>query len=213
MYKNIKTVHPNKHNRNFMQNKNTITDSKKLQQIVSAGEKLFFQYGVKRTRVEEICRKANVSKMTFYKYFENKFALAEHIVQEILSEAWQKLDEVEAMPISFPEKLQMMQNYKLELTTRMGDDFIEEYLKMPILERERQRWLGRVMQFITSAQKRGDIRPEIRPEFILIMSDKIQELVEDPRIKSLYPSYIELTREVWDFFYYGIVTRKTEARS
>ena len=117
------------------------------------------------------------------------------------------------MPIPFPEKLQMMLNYKLELTARMGDDFIEEYLKMPILERERQRWLSRVMQFITNAQKKGEIRPEIRPEFILVMSGKIQELVEDPRIKSLYPDYIELTREVWDFFYYGIVTRKTVDRS
>ena len=69
-----------------MQKKIATKGSKKQQQIVNSGKELFFQYGVKRIRVEEICRKAKVSKMTFYKYFENKFALAEHIVQEILND-------------------------------------------------------------------------------------------------------------------------------
>ena len=187
---------------------NTVTKgSKKQEQIVKSGRELFFQYGVRRTRVEEICHKANVSKMTFYKYFENKFVLAEHVVQEMLNKGWQKLDEVDAMPIPFPEKLQIMLNYKLDLTKQMGDDFVEEFLKMPILAQERQKWLERIMRFLTQAQERGEIRPEIRPEFILIMAKKIQEFAEDPQVKALYPSYIELTREVWDFFYYGIVTR------
>lgn len=190
-----------------MQNNTVTRVSKKQKQIVKSGRELFFQYGVKRTRVEEICRKANVSKMTFYKYFTNKLTLAEHVVQAILDEGWQKLDEVEAMVLPFPEKLQLILDYKLSLAGQMSDDFIEEYLKMPFLERERQKWLGRVMQFLTHAQEKGEIRPDIRPEFILIMADKIQELVDDPRIKTLYPSYTELTREIWDFFYYGLVTR------
>ena len=78
---------------------------------------------------------------------------------------------------------------------------------MPFFEHERRKWLARVMQFLTDAQQRGDIRAEIRPEFILVMAEKIQEVIEDTRLKPLYPSYIELTRELWNFFYYGIVTR------
>jgi AcrR family transcriptional regulator len=181
--------------------------SKKQQQIVDTARDLFFRYGVKRVTVEEICQTAHVSKMTFYKYFTNKTELAKHIILQMFHEGWQRLDEVEAMSIPFPEKLQKMLDYKLDVTAQVSSDFIEEYLTMPFFEHERQKWLARVMQFLTDAQQRGDIRPEVRPEFILVMADKLQEVIEDARLKSLYPSYIELTRELWNFFYYGIVTR------
>ncbi|MCP4398415.1 MAG: helix-turn-helix transcriptional regulator [bacterium] len=59
----------------------------KQQQIVKTAKDLFFQHGVRRVAVEEIYRKANVSKITFYKYFRDKFALVEHIVLQMLDEA------------------------------------------------------------------------------------------------------------------------------
>ena len=182
--------------------------SKKQRQIVKTAKALFLNHGIRRVTVEEICRKGNVSKMTFYKYFANKQELAEHIVREMIQEGWERLDEVEAMPIPFTEKLQHLLTYKLAVTAQMCNDFIEEWLQMPFLEEERKRWLQRVMQFITDAQKRGDVRAEIRPEFILIMAENMQKVVEDKRLSSLYADYTELTKEIWNFFYYGIVRGK-----
>ena len=46
--------------------------SVKNDQIVKIGKDLFYKYGIKRVSVEEICAKANVSKMTFYKFYNNK---------------------------------------------------------------------------------------------------------------------------------------------
>jgi AcrR family transcriptional regulator len=146
--------------------------------------------------------------MTFYKYFPNKNTLAEYIVRSMMQEGWEKLDHVEAMPIPFTEKLQHMLTYKLAVMSQMCDDFIEEWLQMPFLEEERQKWLKRVMQFLIDAQRREDIRPDIRPEFILVMAEHLQKLADDERLTSLYPDYAEFTREIWNFFYYGIVERK-----
>jgi AcrR family transcriptional regulator len=39
----------------------------KLARIASTAEKLFMKFGIRRVSVEEICREASVSKMTFYK--------------------------------------------------------------------------------------------------------------------------------------------------
>ncbi|NQV51449.1 MAG: helix-turn-helix transcriptional regulator, partial [Candidatus Marinimicrobia bacterium] len=39
--------------------------------ILRTAEKLFMQFGYNRVTVEEICREAKVSKVTFYKYFSN----------------------------------------------------------------------------------------------------------------------------------------------
>ena len=47
----------------------------KKEQIVHTAETLFTRYESKRVTVEEICRLARVSKMTFYKHFSNKVEL------------------------------------------------------------------------------------------------------------------------------------------
>ena len=58
--------------------------TKKQDQIIQAGRHLFWKYGMKRVSIEEICREAGVSKMTFYKYFANKTALALYILKTVL---------------------------------------------------------------------------------------------------------------------------------
>ena len=69
--------------------------SKKQQQIIETAEELFFRHGIKRVTVEEICQKASVSKMTFYKYFANKNDLAEHIILRIFEQVEEKLSNLE----------------------------------------------------------------------------------------------------------------------
>ena len=46
--------------------------TKKEGDILRTAEDLFMQFGYDRVSVEEICREANVSNVTFYKYFKNK---------------------------------------------------------------------------------------------------------------------------------------------
>ena len=58
--------------------------SKKYKDIMSTGKDLFWKYGMKRVTVEEICKEANVSKMTFYKYFGNKYELALAIIKSMV---------------------------------------------------------------------------------------------------------------------------------
>lgn len=190
-----------------MNNKSVPKISKKQQQIVETGEKLFYRYGIKRVTVEEICQKANVSKMTFYKYFANKIDLLKHIAYAGLEKGYQKLNEVEAMPVPFTEKLRTMLEYRLESMAKMSTDFIEEFMQTEFYAPIQKAWIQRIIQFLADAQKRGDIRPEIHPEFILIIFNKLNELVDDEYLKSLYPNYVELSREIFNFLYYGILNR------
>ena len=54
--------------------------SKKKLQIVETAKDLFMRYGIRRVTIDEICRTAGASKMTFYKYFSNKIALLKEIL-------------------------------------------------------------------------------------------------------------------------------------
>jgi AcrR family transcriptional regulator len=182
--------------------------SKKQQQIIDTAEELFFRHGMKRITIEEICRKARVSKMTFYKYFADKIELAKYIWLTWIEEMLAKLDEFEAMDISFPEKFQRVFEYSLNLMSKMNTEFVKD--SMVLIERdhlEQVKSMPRLRQIIIDAQKRGEIRPEIRLEFLLAMHDKFHELLRDENLLKLYPDYAAFSKEIFNFFCYGILTR------
>ena len=54
-------------------------NSKKIGQLVTTAQELMMRHGIHRVTVEEICSDANISKMTFYKYFKNKIELTKSI--------------------------------------------------------------------------------------------------------------------------------------
>ena len=178
--------------------------SKKREQIIETATNLFMRHGIKRVSVAEICTKAGASKMTFYKYFSNKIELVENIWRKLLAEGFNKLDEIDAMAIPLPEKIQLMFNWKQDFVANISDVFIEEILPINInVEGYRKRFI----QFIIDAQKRGEVRREIRPEFFIAVLDKLQELALDEELVKSYPSFIEFNREIKDFLWFGIYAR------
>ena len=178
-----------------MSGKSHRKSSKKQRQIVETAETLFTRHGIKRITVEEICQKAGVSKMTFYKYFANKIELVKHLWNNWIEESFDKLDEIDAMDIAFPEKIELMFAWKAELVSKMSTEFIEELLP---IEFEKEKAMRRFLEFIMKAQERGDIRPEIRPEFIMaIISWKYNRspfsFRKNPMEKELYSIYNKLS--------------------
>lgn len=178
--------------------------SRKQKQIVETAQTLFMRHGIKRITIEEICRKAGVSKMTFYRYFANRTDLVKHIWNKWMEEGFAKLDEINAMNIAFPEKIELMFSWKAELLSRMSTEFIEELLP---IDMQLEKVKGRFLQFVIQAQQRGDIRREIRPEFIMAVLDRLHELSNDVELMKRYPNIIEFNRELKDFFWFGVLPR------
>ena len=186
--------------------------SKKPTQIVETSENLFKRFGIKRVTVEEICRKANVSKMTFYKYFPNKIELVKYIWNSWYEEGFGKFDEINAMKIPITEKLPLMIEWKMGLISDMSSEFIEEYIHVDSELQEFmleyiQKSYKRFMDYIVGWQKNGDIRPEIRPEFLIAVLDKLQEIFGDDNLKKLYNDHTEFVHELHKLFFYGILPR------
>jgi AcrR family transcriptional regulator len=188
-----------------MRSKTKQKRSKKREQIIETGKNLFLRHGIKRITVEEICKKAGASKMTFYKYFSGKIELVEHIWRNMMTEGYHRLDEINAMDISLPEKIQHMFAWKEQYTANMSDMFIEDIL--PLEFDMMAQYNMRFIQFIVDAQKKGEVRPEIRPEFFMAVLDKLRELAFDEALIKQYPNFLEFNREIKDFFWYGIYAR------
>ena len=178
-------------------------NSKKQAQILKTAEDLFSRYGIKKVSVEEICRKAGVSKMTFYKYFSNKSNLFEQIWDLWIEEGYNYLDEVSELDIPFPEKIRLILQYKLDFAARMNPDLIEDFLHIDL---DLHAFTARLLAWLLEAQVRGDIRPEVRPEFMLASFDRLYyTLARDDDLRGLYPDIAEFTREIFNFYFYGIM--------
>jgi AcrR family transcriptional regulator len=188
--------------------------SKKKRHIIETAAALFTKFGIRRVTVEEICREAGASKMTFYKYFPNKIELLKTIWSGWIDDAYRRLDELDAMDIPFAEKMLLIVEYKMELLSNIGPEMLEEVLHADpeikdFVTDMRHRSLSRFMKFVADAQARGDMR-RIRPEFVLAMMDKLQEVAGNYELRNLYASDLEFVREVNDFFFFGIMPVQRE---
>jgi AcrR family transcriptional regulator len=176
--------------------------SQKIKPLIETAQDLFYKYGIKRVSVEEICKKANVSKMTFYKYFPNKTELLRHVWEGWIDEGCRALDEIDAQDIPLPDKIQKMFEWKSDFLAKISEVLIEDIQNLDL---GYEKSINRFLEFIMDAQKRGEIRADIRPEFLMTVLDKLYELGKDKKLRSLYPNVIVFHREIKNFFWYGVI--------
>lgn len=192
--------------------------NRKFDQLVDTASKLFLRYGLHRVTIEEICRNASVSKMTFYKHFANKTDLINYILKKIFQESEASFKEIIRQEISFPEKINKIICLKLEWNQKFSGEFFQELIQSPdieiqrIVEMWRQNNLKWIMQFFSRAQKRGDIRPDIKLEFILYILNKMFELAKDENLLAIYDNHVQVTAELTNFFFFGIFPKTKRSR-
>jgi AcrR family transcriptional regulator len=177
--------------------------SRKRDQLIQTGETLFVRHGMRRVTVEEICRQAAVSKPTFYKYFENKAALARCIIELWVEEALQEIDEIEEANVPFPEKMKKILALKLAVSARPGPDFLEDLISLDI---DLSYALQRVMRFLIEGQINGDIREDVRPEVLMAAFNLLNSMQQDTRIRDLYQDAETLAGDVFKLFHYGALS-------
>lgn len=192
--------------------------SKKLQQIIDTARELFMSYGIRRISVEEICQTANVSKMTFYRYFKNKTCLAIFIVEKIFHQGEEHYRNIMSQEIPYSEKAKKIVEMKLELSADISQEMLKDIWQSSIPEvaalfqKKRKENLKLFLDDFIEVQKKGEIRKDINPQFILYFLNQMPEMVVDEKLLNIYESPQALSGELTNFFFYGILTRKAEEK-
>jgi AcrR family transcriptional regulator len=191
---------------------------RKQLQILKTGLDLFQRFGIKRVTIEEICQTANVSKMTFYKYFKNKNELVRFIWEKGVEQAVEKFEAIREMDIPFEKKLQLILELKEESTANISHQFALEYFYASpdlkdFFEKLARDSLTRFLEFLKAAQKKGEVRRDLKPEFLMAIINNIKFLVKDEALINSYPSYHDFVMEVNNFLFYGILPRPDSGES
>ena len=101
------------------------TENPKYQQLVHTAWSPFMKYGIRRVSVEEICREAGVSKMTYYKYFKNKTELVKCLINQFISDGMDKYRNTMDQDIPYTEKVKQVIQQKFDGTKDLSREFPE----------------------------------------------------------------------------------------
>ncbi len=89
---------------------------KKSEKIVNSTIKLFIENGVKKTTMDEIAGRANVSKVTIYKYFGDKDSFYLEISKKIFTHYANALDSIDNSDNRLDEKLFVCMDILMDFT-------------------------------------------------------------------------------------------------
>ncbi len=187
------------------------SENKSYRIILQQAKALFWKHGLRRISVEEICREAGVSKMTFYRLFKNKTEVAEIVLKNIFEKSLEKYRAIMQKEIPYPEKMKEMIMLKQESSRNISEEFLRDIYQYDtgglkeLMEQERNAILGEFMNDFRKAQEKGWIRKDIKPEFILFILNHLTELTWDEQLNKLYDhNSQEVIMQLTNFFFYGI---------
>jgi len=178
--------------------------------MLTAARKLFWKYGIRKVTVEEICQEAGVSKMTFYRFFENKIELATLMLTEIYENALQDYNKIMQSDLTFPEKIRQTVLLKHQGTIDISEEFLNDVYQSdePVFKELLTKYseLSRksLRDDFTKAQKEGWIRKDLKIDFLMYMMNSIGERMFDEKLKAIFGNSHDLVMELTNFFFYGI---------
>ena len=182
--------------------------------ILQTGKDLFWKFGFKRVTIEEICKEAGVSKMTYYKFFSNKMDLVKTLMDDLMQSALVKYRKLMDSGRPYPEKVMGMVELKREQTQSMSSEFFKDYLQsgdpelIAYLEKLSNDNLEIFKNDFQKAQQNGDIRNDLKVEFIMAVLNHLIDWVQhDTSLLELYDEPQDLAVELTRFLFYGILDR------
>jgi len=182
---------------------------KKEGDILRTAEGLFMQFGFGRVTVEEICREAQVSKVTFYKYFANKLGVLEEYLNERLKLGMETFHRISEADANLQEKMQALIAMKQSAVSQFTPTFLNSLQGtdesiLALMEKWSEMGLNAMKQFFLDAQNRGEIHPEYSVDFLLHVWNVLGADARSEAITQIYgDDYVKLSTDFMNFLCFG----------
>jgi AcrR family transcriptional regulator len=186
------------------------TSNPKRIQILSTGKELFWKFGFKRVTIEEICREAGVSKMTFYKFFPNKLELASTILDQLFDESIANIQKIRDEHVSADITFKKMLQLKSEGSQGISNEFIKDLyvnaeggLNAYIAEKIGMMF-AEMIKVYEQGQEDGWVRKDLNIPFFMKYTMKVIEIVSNEELLTYFDDPQDMIMEVTNLFIYGI---------
>ncbi len=189
---------------------------KKEGDILRTAEDLFMQFGYDRVSVEEICREAGVSKVTFYKYFKNKFGVLEEYMTIRLELGMDVFNRIRAADASLQEKMAALIAMKESAVSHFTPVFYKSLLSGDQdVQAFMQEWIVQSMNamraFLEDGQKSGEIYSGYSVDFLLHVWTSMSEIARSESMLKMYnDDMVKLSQDFMNFLFYGTAGPPTQ---
>ena len=162
--------------------------------IIQTGKKLFYKHGILKVTVEKICSEACVSKRTFYKYFENKNAIAKIKISDFMVKENALFLKHKNKDVIFKLKILGVLQDKIKLIKPINEVFfmdilngskeLSKFTATLIAEGERS-----FFKFISEEQEACRIKNEISASVVnYMLTTKLRDMINDKQLIKMIPS-------------------------
>ena len=186
----------------------------KKQQIERKAKELFWKHGFKKVTIEEIFKKAIVSRKTFYTFYENKSALVIFLLEQIIEEMMTEYKRIINAELPFSVKIEQMLTLKYESSKSFSMEFVDDFFHpdaediLAIYTKITQESMSMIHSFFINAQKNNEINPDLDITFVMLMMQKMLDITSQPDVMKLFPDTETMTRQISQFVIYGIMPTK-----
>lgn len=184
----------------------------KKEKTEATAKELFWKHGFKKVSIDEICKKASVSRKTFYTYYPNKQALVLSIIESLTNEMLDVFATLVAdTGKSFSEKMNMLLSLKFEMNKEFSMEFINDFLHpdsaelLEYLNTVVGKSLMLTREFFTNAQKNGEMNPGLNIDFLLWNMQKQLEICSTPEALAMFPDSESMVRQISELMIYGVM--------
>jgi AcrR family transcriptional regulator len=189
----------------------------KKEQLETTAKDLFWKHGFKKVSIDEICKKANVSRKTFYTFYENKNALVIFILNETIEGIKAVNYQLFESDTPFAEKLQQMLIRKLKMSESFSLEFISDFYNpeageiYDYFQKFVDETVLKTREFFCKAQEKGEMNPTLNLDYVMWMMQKIMELCSSKELISMFPTAESMTRQISESMLYGIMPVKSNS--
>eukprot|EP00130_Batrachochytrium_dendrobatidis_P008448 XP_006683323.1 hypothetical protein BATDEDRAFT_93088 [Batrachochytrium dendrobatidis JAM81] len=186
----------------------------KKKDILEAALALFVENGIQKVSIAEIAKKAEVSQVTIYNYFNSKDNLTKLVFKLYVDQIWDEMKALFTSDLAYKDKIKEMISFernmgKQSMNNAFFQDLLEDYAagQSYVEEVYLKEGLPLLIDFVNDGKKQGHIDPTLSNEAILFYLQMFQEyLGRENVVQMVLPFSEDLTK----IFFYGIAGNKED---
>ncbi|MFB6468380.1 TetR/AcrR family transcriptional regulator [Cytobacillus sp. Hz8] len=191
------------------------TKEKKNQVLKATFDLMNTNEGITGLTMEEIVKKANVSKATIFKYFGNKENLIHEVFKHFMNEMGNTAKEIMAENKPFEETLIAMSTNKINHLKKINKQFYLDLMKYvteksnsdlsSMMEQFTKENISIMLDLFHRGRKEGKVDLKYSDEFLLVYFEAIVEGISSPRV---YEKTLPYVSEWTEMLIKGIAPNK-----
>lgn len=185
----------------------------KKRDILEAALALFMEYGIQKVSITEIAKKANVSQVTIYNYFESKDNLVRLVFKYYVDQIWNEQKQLLVNDLPFNEKIKKIIFNKGIAANQISEQFFQDFMKdyasgrSYVEEVYQKETLPLFIKLFNEGREQGYINSEVSDEAILFYLKMFQEYLQREDVGTMT---LPIAEDLTKLFFYGITGRKED---